>query len=129
MKSENIKLVEIRDRATFIPAFAIRMIPEADCEKFLMSMVGYRDYFDPCIILISIEAPWHSARHWDEWTNSPRTMKVAHRFIEENWNDIKNGEVIDVEFILKEVDKPCLPCNLEMINELLKSTKIDVEIN
>jgi len=107
MKNENIKTIEIRDRGTLIPAFAIEMLPSDEKELFLFKGAGY-GWVHPCILLISIEAPWHSARSWDEWKNSVRTMPVAHKWIEENFDEITNGDVVDVEFILKEKDHPSL---------------------
>ena len=88
MKNENIKMVEIRDRAALIPALAIRMLPSDESELFLMKHCGY-GFSHPCIMLISIEAPWQSARHSDEWRNSARTMPKAHKFIEDNFDSIE----------------------------------------
>lgn len=117
MKQENIKLVEIRDRATCIPAFAIKMLPETKDEVFLMKQTGYSSSY-PCVMLVSIEAPWHSARSSDEWhEKSPRTMRIAHKYIEDNFDTLKSCEVIDVEFILKEVDVPCKSCRQEQLDE------------
>jgi hypothetical protein len=117
MKSINIKTVEIRDRATLIPAFAIRMLPSDETELFLFKHCGYRSWSDPCILLVSIEAPWHSARSWDEWKEG-RTMPTAHKYIEDNFDSITSCQVIDVEFILGEVDKPCQSCLQEQLAEM-----------
>jgi len=43
----------------------------------------------------------------DPFWNDPygwkgRTMPVAHNYIIENWEEIRDGDVIDVEFILGE---------------------------
>ena len=113
MKSENIKTVEIRDRATLIPAFAIKMLPGDEKELFLFKGAGYR-WANPCIMLVAIEAPWNSARCSDDWINrSGRTFPVAHKWIEDNFDTIKNGEVIDVEFILGEKDSISLNSFIE----------------
>lgn len=118
MKIENIKMVEIRDRATLIPAFAIRMLPKTEDELFLMKHCGY-GLSNPCIMLVSIEAPWNSARCSDEWRGL-RTMSVAHKWIEENFDSIVDCHVIDVEYILKEVDKPCISAISEIALERMK---------
>lgn len=118
MKSENIKIVEIRDRATFIPAMAIKMVPDGEIEEFLFKQTGYRN--GTCILLIAIEAPWYAARHWDDWKGNERTMPTAHKWIEDNWNSITPCQVIDVEYILKEVDKPCDSSRQEQIDEALE---------
>lgn len=128
MKPENIKTVEIRDRATCIPAFAIKMIASDEKELFLFKHCGYRSINDACILLVSIEAPWHSARHWDEWQNrSGRTMPIAHKWIEENFDTIKTGDVIDVEFILNEVENPCQPMVIEAFNDFINDVAKEKE--
>ena len=33
-------------------------------------------------------------------------MQAAHQFIESNWSKLKDGDVIDVEFIVGETDRP-----------------------
>jgi hypothetical protein len=119
MKSENIKTVEIRDRCKFIPAFAIRMLPSDEFELFLFKQAGY-GLFNPCIMLISIEEPWLSNRSSDEWINSPRTMPIAHKWIEDNFDKINNGDVIDIEFILGEKDAKSLNSFIEQKMEEFK---------
>jgi hypothetical protein len=117
MRKENIKMVEIRDRATCIPAFAILMLPENQDEVSLMRQTGY-GFSHPCVMLVSIEAPWHSARSSDEWQErSVRTMAIAHKYIEDNFSNISECQVIDVEFILGEVDAPCKSCRQEQLDE------------
>ena len=112
MKPENIKTVEIRDRGTLIPAFAILMLPSDEYELFLFKGAGY-GYVHPCIMLVSIEAPWLSARFSDEWRDKSRTMFTAHKYIEDNFNEIKNGDVIDVEYILGEKEEKSLNSFIE----------------
>jgi hypothetical protein len=122
MKNENIRIVEIRDRATCIVAMAIKMIPNMQ-ERFLFCQIGYRSLSNPCILLVSLEAPWCSARCSDEWKGIGRTFPIAHKWIEENFDSIEPCQVIDVEFILGEVDKPCQSCEAEQIEELLNLPK------
>jgi hypothetical protein len=125
MNPENIKIVEIRDRATFIPALAVRMIPDGIDEKFLFNNIGYFSNSKPCILLISLEAPWSSARCSNEWRVGGRTMHEAHKWIEQNWDSIVHCQVVDVEHILKEVDKPCDSCREDEINEALENCKTE----
>ena len=123
MKNENIKVVEIRDRATFIPAFAIKMLPSDEKELFLFKGAGY-GVLHPCVMLVSIKAPWQSARCSDDWkSNMGRTMYVAHQWIENNFDEIENCQVIDVEFLLKEVDKPCKSSIFDHLSMFLYSIK------
>lgn len=123
MKSENIKIVEIRDRATLIVALLLRMIPDGAREKFLFNESGYRDCNYSSILFISLSSPSFSARHSDDWPSVGRTFHVAHKWIEEHFDEIKDNQVIDVEFILNEVDKPCLSVRDELVEEELKKGK------
>lgn len=119
--TNTIKMVEIRDRGTLIPAYAIEMIPRDDKERYLMRHCGYRSVMCPCFLLISIQQPSYSAKCSDEWPDNSRTMRTAHKYIEENFDSIQNGDVIDVEFILGEVDKPCESNQKEIEQELLNA--------
>jgi hypothetical protein len=40
------------------------------------------------------------------WPRDPRTKPYAHVYIEAHWHDLKDGDVIDVEFILGETTSP-----------------------
>lgn len=123
MNPKNFKVVEIRDRATCIVAFAIRMLPQTEEEIFLFKWAGYRSSANPCIILISSSVPQCSARYHDEWRNVGRSFPEAHKYIEKNYDEIKNCQVIDVEFILGEVEKPCKSIMYEQIKEMLNEFK------
>lgn len=117
MKKQKIKMVEIRDRETFIPSLIILMMPENEEEMYLMKQAGY-GFTNPCIMLIPIQSPWYSARSSDEYVmKNGRTLSVAHKYIENNFHDLKNYQVIDVEFILGEVEQPCKSCLQEEIEE------------
>ena len=119
MKPENIKIVEIRDRATLIPAFAIRMLPRTEEELFLFTEIGYRSLKDPCILLVSMQMPSYSARYSGDWPEGVgRTMPIAHKWIEEHFDEIQSCQVIDVEFLQGEVDRPCHNVAFERATEL-----------
>lgn len=62
------KMVEIRDRGTFIPALAVKLEPAYD------------------------------------WTNN--TMRSAHAWLIMNFDSIRSGQVVDVEFILGHTQAP-----------------------
>lgn len=95
-----IKLFEIRDRATFIPVFAFRAFPRSSSpeEAYLWRRSGYGD--DGLIIVGRLEG---GGCQFDpfEWGGA-RTLTAAHQFIENNFDALASGEVIDVEFILSE---------------------------
>lgn len=95
------KYIEIRDDGTFIPAFAIAINGE---DHYLARRAGYgrRNY----ILLVKLCGP-EAQYNWSKWGNS-RTMTTAHKYLNENWDTVKNGDVVDVQFILGEVPSPCL---------------------
>ena len=92
------KLFEIRDRNTFIPAIGIEM----DCSHWLMRRAGYGER---CILFTRIGGGGNAEYDPYNWVGS-RTMKVAHHHIDQNWDTLKSGDLIDVEFILKETLEP-----------------------
>lgn len=95
------KLFEIRDSGTLIPALAIRVSGE---DGYLMRRAGFGG---ACVYLIHLEGercsydPYH-------WEGGSRTMPMAHEYIESHWDKLKNGQVIDIQFIGGETPKPKL---------------------
>jgi hypothetical protein len=95
-----IKLFEIRDRATLIPAMAIRNDDERTRKEYaLLARAGFRGRY---VLLIHLEG---MQINYDMYNWSNRTMAAAHDFIESNWRSLTSGDVIDVEYILGESDK------------------------
>lgn len=93
------KLFEIRDSATFIPAIGIRI--EGN-DGYLARRAGFGA---PCVYLIHL-AGERCAYDPYNWDGGSRTMCVAHQYIEENWATLNSGDVVDVQFILKETAQP-----------------------
>lgn len=98
----HVKIVEIRDRATFVPAIAIKMSPDNTMQQYLLRRSGYWGDGTACICVAALSG--HDKLHADGYDRVDRTMKIAHVWIQENWDAIEDGDVIDVEFILKEKD-------------------------
>ncbi len=42
-------------------------------------------------------------------------MQVAHLYVDEHFDDLKDGDVIDVEYILNETDKPKISERVEHV--------------
>lgn len=106
-KTMQIKLFEIRDRATFIPAMATKLESRAEEETFLLSRAGFGlepNDFTRYVFLTMLEG---MRTNYDvyNWTNS-RTMGIAHQYIIDNWSILKSGDVICVETILGEIETP-----------------------
>ena len=96
------KLVEIRDKARFIPAMAIRVRDDGTDEAYLLMRAGWDDHPGVYLIHLVISECHIHPCGWD----GPRTMRIAHRWIWDNWDDVMPGMVVDVEFILGKTDGP-----------------------
>ena len=112
----NVKLLELRDEGTFIPLLCVDMNPtvqetpyvsKADpaAQRYLLRRCGY-----PCDGRPNI-AITHLRCGGDPCTNDPyhwsgRTYPVAHNYIIESWDKLKDGDVVDVQFILGETPAP-----------------------
>lgn len=104
------KLFELRDRGTFIPLLCIKPQSETKCacgeSEFATKMAwryGYRD--TPAVIVTHMSTPNRGCHNSPEaWGD--RTFQVAHRYIQQHWDDLRTGHVVDVEFILGETLSP-----------------------
>lgn len=100
-----VKTFEIRDRATFIPALAVRLTHgHTPQDNYLMRRAGFSNESlanGEFVVLTRLEG---GTAHYDpfEWPVNPRTMQQAHFYIAKNWDSLPSGAVVDVEFILGE---------------------------
>lgn len=94
------KLLEIRDEATLIFALCVNMNPVNEFQRKALRRYGY-----PCDgrpnILITHASGGQRADN-DPYSWGGRTYPVAHKYIIENWDLLKDGDVVDVSFILGE---------------------------
>lgn len=95
-----IKLLEIRDRATFLPMFAMLCEASNEGQRYLLRRAGYGA--DTNLVLFGYLEGHKSPCGYDPYDWGDRTKHVAHQYITEHWNELKDGDVIDVEFILGE---------------------------
>lgn len=103
------KVVEIRDRGTFIPALATRIDPDNERERTLFARAGFglepatqREYV--MLTMLTSARSQHDPFAWGD-----RTMTSAHRFIAECWDTLTSGAVVDVEHLLGETAQPKEP--------------------
>ncbi len=101
-----VKLFELRDAGTFIPIFAFRCRPDEDntSEQYLLRRSGF-GVWGPWVIMGRLEcnSPDRSCTYEKfSWGMCPRTFITAHRYIEEHFDELESGSVVDVEFILGE---------------------------
>jgi hypothetical protein len=110
------KTFEIRDRATFIPCLAIKMVSQGNMrDRYLLRRAGYedRDGGRPLIFLINLND--NTGRYSPlDWNN--RTMLEAHRFIETHFDDLPTGDVVDVESLLPTREEFLKDCTVIMVD-------------
>ena len=97
-----IKLLEVRDRMTFLPVYAISAQPANGGQGYLLRRCGFMG--QPAVIVARLNGEGHSTAdpyHWND-----RTMQAAHLYIEQNFYALSDGDVVDVEFILGETMVP-----------------------
>ena len=110
-----VKAIEIRDRGTFIPAIAIKMVPypagknetwDNEAERYLLRRAGY-GFVEPCVVLCKMECSGVNRNAtYDQHAWGGRTYPVAHNYIIEHFDELESGAVVDVEFILGESTEP-----------------------
>lgn len=97
-----VKCLEVRDKGTFLLVICIRPVAENEAQRYLLRRDGYRaDESEPCVIFVDAQCRRGAKYDPYDWGDS-RTHAVAHNFIISNWSTLKDGDVIDVEFILGE---------------------------
>lgn len=80
---DDVKLFELRDSMTMMPVMAIKATSQDEVERWLLRHAGYP--LDP---------------------QTARSLPVAHGWIIDHWQELKSGDVIDVQFILDETKAP-----------------------
>ena len=94
-----VKRVEIRDRATLVPAIALLVRGAGDLESKDDPLLIRAGFEDPLVVLVHLLA---MEVQWDPYAWMNRTMHHAHAWLATHWMEFKDGEVLDIEFILKE---------------------------
>lgn len=115
------KALEIRDKGTFIPALAVDMNPgelpnggytedelkaalDAKTAQFyLLRRCGYPCDGAPDVMLTRLDGSGITTNDPYEWDG--RTFPIAHNYIIEHWHELKDGDVVDVSFILGETQQ------------------------
>jgi hypothetical protein len=92
-----VKCLEVRDANTFCPVICVRPVAENEAQRYLLRRDGYRaDDAERCIIYI---LPQCHGVSYDPYSWNDGTHHAAHLWIEKHWAEIKDGDVVDVEFI------------------------------
>jgi hypothetical protein len=108
------KILEVRDEGTYFAVLAVDMNPEPpldahifgpddryNAQRYHLGRVGYPCDGRPNIAITHLSADggkcWNDPYGWGDRTNA-----VAHKYIIDNWTKLRDGDVVDVEHILKE---------------------------
>lgn len=123
------KLFELRDRMTFIPLLCIKpqaivahrspcawadpyrevgLPTKCTCGASFEAKMAWRYGFKDAraVIVMHMGEPRRGC-NFDPYDWNDRTFQTAHLHIEEHWDQLKSGDLIDVRVILGETDKPC----------------------
>jgi hypothetical protein len=93
------KIVEIRDSGTFVGAMVLRMTSDNPVQRYYLRRVGCNH---DTIVLMALndQVATSDVYEWPRLRPGTRTMQVAHDWVQSHFDEIKDGDVIDVEFIL-----------------------------
>ena len=102
--SQQVKVFEILDRGTFKPMMAIRLNPSSEAERYLLARAGFGRYpGDQCKYVMLCELVGGGGKaHTDIYGWDNRTTQWAQKYINEHFDELEPGAVIDVEFIAGE---------------------------
>lgn len=103
------KHIEIRDRGTFIPALIFKLDPQCEAERYLMARAGYGTKMEDQRDYVFLMRADDCKAYCDPAQWGDRTMATAHFYAQEHFETINSGDVVDVEFILKESKTPKTP--------------------
>lgn len=97
------KLIEVRDAATYMPVLAVQLDPANEAERYMLSRLGYGRTAEKQRSFV-LYLPMHygykpsdDPNTWDDRTNA-----VAHKTIVATFDQLNTGDVVDVEYELKE---------------------------
>lgn len=100
-----VKTFEIRDRATFLPVLAVKLVGQNPQDDYLLRRAGYPPSDERSFVLLTgLNSPDKST--YDPYDWGSRTRAFAHEYIIKNWETLQSGAVIDVEFIVGETTTP-----------------------
>jgi len=103
------KILEIRDKGIFIPILAIRFRPQTEEQRYLLAKAGYGSTFlQQAGYTLLAEIDGGGGRiNSDLYEFGPaRTLPYAHDYITKHFDELSDGDVVDIEFILGERSEP-----------------------
>jgi hypothetical protein len=102
-----VKLFEVRDSGTFLPVMVTKFRAHTEEEQYLLFRAGglgnpgaYNTFF--------LELNSCENGSVDPFIHPSDTRKIAHQYIEENWDLLTTGQVVDVQCILGNKTEPSI---------------------
>lgn len=119
------KALELRDEGTFIAILAVDMnhdgpypedgswiqqgymktLSKNAAQRYLLRRCGYPCDGRPNVMITRLSGDGRPASN-DPYYWGDRTFAVAHKWIIENWKSLRDGDVVDVQFIVGETSAP-----------------------
>jgi hypothetical protein len=101
----NIKILEVRDIATFIPVIAISMVGNTVRAYYLHTRCSYprENTGRKMIAMLRVD---NLEGHNDPYDWPKGTLFEAHKYIQQHFDDLEDGDVVDVQYILGRSSRP-----------------------
>ena len=97
------KVLEIRDEGTFIGVLAIRMLGANPIQAYYLRRCGYpADGSSIMLMLLADGRATNDPYEWPARGLGQRTMGNAHNWIIDHFNELSDGDVVDVQVIIGE---------------------------
>lgn len=106
-----VKALELRDDGTLIPVLAMKMEAASTAERWLFWRAGY-PADGSAVVLMDLNTHRASV---DPYSWASRTFAVGHQYVYERFDQLREGDVVDVEFLLGETPTPKSPSSVPTI--------------
>jgi len=101
------KVLEIRDEGAFIAALAIRMTGDNPIQNYYFWRCGYPSDGSSIMLMMLYDGKaTNDPYEWRALGMGPRTLPVAHDWIIDHFDELSDGDVVDVQVILGETSTP-----------------------
>lgn len=115
------KLFEIRDDGTTIVAIALKPKPgDNEAERWAWARAGYGTTVgaQEQYVLLAPLMGGEGKLTCDPYKHGrSRTYQVAHAYIRDMWDILSSGDVVDVQYLLKETEAPKEPERVQVLKE------------
>lgn len=104
-----VKTFEVRDSMTCMAVVAIKPVPRDEQEAWLWARSGFGRFPGDYVLIADIGSNngiLTSDPYKQNGAPDSRTLFEAHRYIRAHFDELDNGAVVDVEFILGVTDAP-----------------------